>query len=63
MIEPGNLKIRDKEDGKFEIYDECNENQLAVFLEFNPINSDIPIEDARKFAEHLIEYYNHNYVR
>lgn len=48
--------------GGFKIVDsDLEDNQLATVLEFNPLNSDLPIEEVKEFAEFLIGYYNHNY--
>ena len=62
LYRPSKLEIKITEYGGFKIVDSENDDyQLATILEFNPINSDLPIEGVREFAEFLIEYYNHNY--
>lgn len=57
LYRPTTIEIKDIKDGGFKIVD----STLATILEFNPLNSDLPIDMVREFAEYLIEYYNHNY--
>ena len=62
LYRPRELKIVDTDNGGFKIIDvDFNDYELATILEFNPINSDLPKNMTREFAEYLIGYYNHNY--
>jgi hypothetical protein len=62
VYRPRELKVVDIPDGGFKIVDvDSNDYQLATILEFNPLNSDLPISMTKEFAEYLISYYNHNY--
>lgn len=62
LYRPTKIEIKDTKHGGFKIVDSENDDyQMATILEFNPANSDLPIEETREFVEYLIEYYNHNY--
>lgn len=62
VYRPQELSIKETDNGGFKIVDVDFDNyELATILEFNPINSDLPIEMTKEFAQYLIEYYNHNY--
>ena len=59
IYRPRELKIVDNQHGGFKIVDPSIEAyMLATMLEFNPINSDIPLHEAKEFAEYLIGCYN-----
>jgi hypothetical protein len=62
LYRPETIEIKSNDGGGFKVVDSDNDsNQLATILEFNPLNSDLPIEETREFVQYLIEYYNHNY--
>ena len=62
VYRPRVLKVVDIPDGGFKIVDvDSNDYQVATILEFNPLNSDLPISMTKEFPEYLISYYNHNY--
>lgn len=56
---PNKIKIKDFKFGGFKIVDVDNDNnQLATILEFNPLNSDLPIDYVKEFATYLVNKYN-----
>ena len=65
VYRPRELKVVDIRNGGFKgfkIVDvDFNDYELATILEFNPLNSDLPISMTKEFVEYLISYYNHNH--
>lgn len=53
------VEIEDLEDNKFRIYREDVEGvEDGTLLTFDPIDTDLPIEMVRRFAEDICEYWN-----